>query len=91
MVVPEPELAPVTLPVINPIVQVKVLGRLAFSEIFGPFPLQIIAFAAFVIAGVGYTETVIAEAVPAHEPAFEVGVIIYCTVPLIELLGLVNV
>jgi hypothetical protein len=35
--------------------------------------------------------TVIVKGVPVHDPVVEVGVIIYCTVPLAELLGFVRV
>ena len=47
------------LPVIVPIVQVKVLAALAVKLIFGPAPLQVLAVAAFVTTGFGLTVTVI--------------------------------
>ena len=47
------------LPVIVPIVQVKVLAALAVKLIFGPVPLQVDAVDAVVTAGVGLTVTVI--------------------------------
>lgn len=84
-------LAPVILPVIVPIVHAKELGALAVKLIFGPLPLHVIAVDALVTAGVGLTVTVIVYAEPVHPPAVEVGVTIYCTVPAVELLGLVNV
>jgi hypothetical protein len=59
IVLPDPALAPVMPPVIVPIVQVKVLGALAVSEIFGPVALHVEAVAAVVTAGVGFTVTVI--------------------------------
>ena len=59
MVAPDPALAPVIPPVIFPIVQEKLLGALAVNEIFGPVPLQVIAVAGLVTAGVGFTVTVI--------------------------------
>jgi hypothetical protein len=59
IVLPEPALAPVILPVIVPTVQVKVLGALAVSKMFGPVPLHVAAVDAFVTTGVGFTVTVI--------------------------------
>jgi hypothetical protein len=76
MVAPEPVLAPVMPPVIAPIVQVKLLGTLDVKVIFGPVPLQILAVAGLVTVGAGLTVTVIVYAIPAHEPAVEVGVTI---------------
>ena len=45
---PDPALAPVTPPVIVPIVQVKLLGVLAVKTIFGSVPLHVAAVKAFV-------------------------------------------
>jgi uncharacterized protein Usg len=91
MVVPDPDDAPEILPVTLPIVQVKVLGALAVSAMFGLVPLQIAFVAGFVTAGVGLTVTVIVYGVPTHPPVVEVGVTIYCTLPAVALLGFVNV
>ena len=91
IVLPEEALAPVIPPVIVPIVQIKLLATLAVKLIFDPVPLQILFVAALVTAGVGFTVTVIVNAAPAHEPVVAVGVTIYCTVPLVVLLGLVSV
>lgn len=91
MVPPEPALAPVILPVIVPMVQAKLLGVLDVSVMFGLVPLQVLGVVELVIAGVGYTVTVIVNAGPAHEVLVAVGVTIYCTLPDAELLGLVNV
>jgi hypothetical protein len=55
MVVPLPTLAPVIEPVIVPTVQVKLLGELAVKVILGPVPLQVLAVAELVIAGLGLT------------------------------------
>jgi len=51
--VPLPELAPVTLPVMVPNVQVKLLVVLAVKEIFVVSPLHKAAVAGVVIAGLG--------------------------------------
>lgn len=92
MLVPEPMLVPITAPVIVPIVHAKALVVVAVNEILGLMPLQIAAVAALLIAGVGFTVTVIATAVlPIHEPVVEVGVTIYSTMPARLLLGLVSV
>jgi hypothetical protein len=91
MVVPDPPLAPVMPPVIIPMVQIKLLGIEAVKLILAPAPLQIVAVLAVVTTGAGLTVTVIVYAAPAQEPAVEVGVIIYCTVPAVPLLGLFNV
>src|SRR6266540_1389536 len=91
IVVPEPALAPVIPPVMVPMVQLNVLAALAVKLILVEAPLQMDFVAAVVTAGLGFTVTVIVKALPAHEPAVEVGVTRYCTVPAVELLGLVNV
>jgi hypothetical protein len=91
MVPPDPALAPVISPVIIPIVQVKLPGILDVSVIFVPVPLQILAVAELVTAGAGLTVTVIVKAEPTQEPAVEVGVTRYCTVPANVLLGLVSI
>jgi hypothetical protein len=91
MVVPDPAVAPVMLPVIVPIVHANELGAVAVRAMLGLVLLQIDALAPFVTAGVGLTVTVIVNGVPAHDPTVDVGVTIYCTEPAVELLGLVNV
>ena len=57
----EPELAsaPLILPVLVPIVQLKLLAVVAANVIAGPVPLQILAVDAFVKTGIGFTVTVI--------------------------------
>ena len=77
MIGPEEALAPVMLPVMVPIVQVKVLGVLAVKEIFGFIPLQVLAAAALVTAGFGFAVTVMVKAAPTQEPVMEVGVTMY--------------
>ena len=44
-----------------------------------------------VITGVGFTVTLIVKGLPAQPPTCEVGVTRYCTLPALELLGLVSV
>ncbi len=56
---PEPALAPEILPVIVPTVHAKLLAVEAVRLIFGPVPLQVLAVAAFVTTGVGFTVTTI--------------------------------
>jgi hypothetical protein len=72
-------------------VHVNVLGALAVKAIAGLVPLQILAVAALVTAGVGLTVTVMVNALPIHDPVVEVGVTRYCTLPAVALLGLVSV
>jgi hypothetical protein len=50
-----------------------------------------VAVAALVTAGAGFTVTVMVKELPIHEPAIEVGVTIYCTDPAEEVLGLVSI
>jgi hypothetical protein len=75
-----------------PMVQMKVLGVVAVSVMFGPVPSQVLAVGALVIAGVGYTVTVavIVNGAPT-QPAFEVGVTMYSTDPELVVLGLFNI
>ena len=77
MVDPEPLLAPAMLPVIVPIVHVKVQGVLDDKLILGPVPLHVLAVFAFVTTGVGLTVTVMAEEEPTHDPVVEVGITLY--------------
>ncbi len=78
MVLPEPALAPVILPVTVPTVQVNVLAVVAVSDILGLVPLQIAAVLAVVTTGTGLTVTVIVYGAPAHPGvAVDVGVTIY--------------
>lgn len=74
MVVPAPGVAPVTPPVMFPIVQVKLLPADAVNEIFVLVPLQIVAVVAVVTTGEGLTVTVIVKGVPTQDPVVEVGV-----------------
>jgi len=76
IVAPELALAPVIPPVMVPSVQAKLLGALEVKDIFGPFPLQSVAVATLVKAGIGFTVTVMVVADPTHEPVFDVGVMI---------------
>jgi hypothetical protein len=87
---PDPELAPLILPVIEPILHVKVLGVLEVSAMFVFVPLQIAFEEEFVTTGVGFTVTVILYGTPGHEPVVDVGVMMYSTIPAVELPGLVN-
>jgi hypothetical protein len=57
MVDPDPLLAPVIPPVITPIVHANVLGTLEVNAILGLVPLQVVAVAALVTVGVGFTVT----------------------------------
>ena len=77
-------------PVIAPIVHAKVLAALAVNAKFVLVPLHIVLDEALVTRGVGLTVTVIVNGVPTHNPAVEVGVTMYCTVPAAALLGLVS-
>jgi hypothetical protein len=89
---PDPALAPVIPPVIVPNVHVKVLGVVADSDILASAPLQMIAEAGVIIAGSGFTVTVIVYGVPAQLVlAVDVGVTRYSTLPAALLLGLFNV
>lgn len=88
---PLPAVAPVIPPDTAPIVHAKVDGVLALSVIFGFVLLQIVTAFPVVIAGVGFTVTVIVNGAPAQPPAMEVGVTIYSTVPAALLLGFTNV
>lgn len=58
MVEPDPAEAPVILPVIAPIVQLKLLAAVATSAMFVVPPLQMAAVLAVVTTGVGFTVTV---------------------------------
>jgi hypothetical protein len=91
IVVPEPALAPVIPPVMVPIVQLKLLPTLAVRAMLGDKPLHTVAVLDVVTTGEGLTVTVIVKGAPGHEPVVAVGVIMYCTVPAAELLGLVSV
>jgi hypothetical protein len=87
---PEPALAPVMLPEMEPIVHENVLGVLAASVMFGLVPLQTATADGFVTAGVGLTVTVIVNGAPTQLPVVEVGVTMYSTIPGVELLGFVS-
>ena len=75
MVVPEPALAPVMPPVMVPVVHAKALGVLAVKVILELVPLQVLAVAAFVTAGTGFTVTVTAEFVAAQPTEVTVSVV----------------
>ena len=64
-------------PTIVPIVQLKVLATLDEREMSVEVPLHILFVAALVIAGTGFTVTVIIKELPTQEPVVEVGVTIY--------------
>jgi hypothetical protein len=74
MVAPEPAVAPVIEPVFVPKVQANEPGVLEVNEILVALPPQSFAVLAVVTTGVGLTVTVIGYALPAQEPAVEVGV-----------------
>lgn len=76
MVAPDPELAPLMLPVLVPKVHANVLGVVAVRPMFGPKPLHILAVVAVVTAGRGSTATVMFELKPTQDAAMEVGVMI---------------
>ena len=90
MLDPDPAVAPVIPPVTVPIVQAKVLGAVADKAIFVLIPLQTETGAIAIISGIGLTVTTILDGLPTQEPAEEVGVTMYSTVPTVELLGLVS-
>jgi hypothetical protein len=74
MVVPEVADAPVMLPVFVPNVQANELAAEAVSAMLVAVPLQRLAVFAVVTTGVGLTVAVIEYALPAHDPAVDVGV-----------------
>jgi hypothetical protein len=51
----------------------------------------VVAVFAVVTVGDGFTVTVIVYGAPVQDPVVDTGVIIYCTVPAVVLLGLVRV
>ena len=91
MVGPLLALAPVIPPVIDPIVQEKLLGAEAVKTIFELAPLHVLVVTGLVTTGIGFTVTVIVKGVPEHDPVVDVGVTMYSTVPAIELSGLVSI
>ena len=90
MVLPVPALAPVIPPNTEPIVHEKVLGADAVKAMLGLVPLQVATVGAFVTTGMGLTVINIGVVAPV-QPQSEVGVIKYCKLPCVELLGLVSV
>lgn len=58
IVLPDPAVAPVTPPVIVPIVQLYVLDTVDVSAMLVVLPLQMVSLFAVVTAGVGFTVTV---------------------------------
>jgi hypothetical protein len=92
IILPDPAAAPVIPPVIVPNVQLNVLGIVADKDIFASAPLQITAVGGLIMAGSGFTVTVIVYGVPGQAvPAVDVGVTIYSTLPAAVLLGLFSV
>ena len=75
--VPEPGKAPVILPVIVPMVQLKLDGVLEVNVRLVFAPEQIRREALFVISGRGFTVTVMVNAEPVQLPVAETGVIMY--------------
>ena len=84
--------APVIPPVITPTIQVNVLGPVLDTKpILMVPPLQIVAvFGVDTILGSGFTVTVILNGAPTQPPGLDVGVMIYCTVPAVTLLGFIK-
>jgi hypothetical protein len=76
-------------PLMAPIVQLKILGTVAFRGIFGLVALQIVTFPGARTPGTGLTVTVIGYIAPMHDPV--IGVTPYVTVPATALLGLIKV
>ena len=77
IVTPELAIAPVIPPVIAPIVQEKLLATLEVKDMLGPEPLQVLALAALVTNGTGFTITVMVYTEPTQVPEVDVGVIKY--------------
>ena len=71
IVPPDPAVAPDTLPVTEPTVQVNVLATLAVSARLVLSPLQMLT-GVFVTAGFGLTVTVTSNGVPVQLPDFGV-------------------
>lgn len=78
---PEPVVAPVTTPIMGPTVQVYELGIDEVKLIPGLDPLQIVARDRLVIAGAGFTVTVILYGTPEQFPETVSGVTIYSIDP----------
>ena len=53
---------------IVPTIQAKLLGVLTAKDIFGPFPLQILAVVGLVTTGFGFTVTCLFADIVPHEP-----------------------
>jgi hypothetical protein len=91
MEVPDPADAPVMPPLIDPIVHEKFAGVVDVSAMFGLVALQMVAVAAFVTTGLGFTVTVMVNGAGGVQlPVTDVGVTMYCTEPAVALEGLVN-
>ena len=91
MVLPEPALAPVMPPLIDPTVQVKLLATDAVRLIFVIVALQLVVVLTVVTTSAGLTVTIIEYTGPAQLPDIDVGVTLYSTVPVELSLELVNV
>jgi len=87
MLDPDPEVAPVMPPVIAPKVQEKVEGIFDVRLKFVDVPVQIVSALLLVTKGFGCTVTVIVKGLPGQDPAIDVGVTMYSTVPSDELDG----
>jgi hypothetical protein len=88
---PEPPLAPVIPPETEPTDQVKLLGILAFNEIFVLVPLQIVEAFGVVTTGFGFTVTAIEYGSPTQDPVVATVVISYSIVPAVVLLGFIRI
>ena len=91
MAAPVPADAPVIEPVMVPKDHEKVLAADAVKLRPVEVKLQILFVVAFVTTGRGLTVTVNVNGDPTQEPAVEVAVIMYGTVPATALPGLVRV
>ncbi len=76
-------------PVIFPISQLNVLATFDVKSMLNGMSLQVLLVGELVTVGAGFTVTVMVNCGPI-QPAVEVGVTIYWTVPEVELLGLVS-
>ncbi len=87
---PEPALIPLMPDDTLPIVQLNVLAALAVKLIPVLLPLQILFVDKVVTTGMELTVTVIVSTGPVQLPLVDTGVTMYCTLPALTLLGLVN-
>ena len=87
---PVPDEAPVMLPVMLPTAQEKVLDADASRVISVGDPLQTAHEVMVVRTGFGFTVTVMVRGEPEQEPAADVGITMYSTVPAEVASGLVK-